>query len=78
MYRLLIVDDEPEIVGWLHALLSEQSHLDLEVLKSYSATEALSELRRWAGTQFDPVVVDHFTRYMTRAMGKTDRLKAAI
>jgi len=44
----------------------------------YSATEALSELRRWAGTQFDPVVVDHFTRYMTRAMGKTDRLKAAI
>ncbi|HEX5773888.1 MAG TPA: HD domain-containing phosphohydrolase, partial [Geomobilimonas sp.] len=33
-----------------------------------SVTGALTELRRCAGTQFDPVVVEHFSRSITRIM----------
>lgn len=33
-----------------------------------SVTDALTELRRCAGSQFDPVVVEHFSRSITRIM----------
>ena len=35
----------------------------------HSVTEALVELRRCAGTQFDPVVVEHFARAVERTIG---------
>ncbi|GGG03418.1 response regulator [Paenibacillus aceti] len=41
MYRLLIVDDEPVIVNGLVLLFQDNSELELEVCKAYSAKEAL-------------------------------------
>jgi two-component system, response regulator YesN len=41
MYRLLIVDDEPVIVNGLVQLFQEQTRLELDVCKAYSAKEAL-------------------------------------
>ncbi|WP_338551331.1 response regulator [Paenibacillus sp. KS-LC4] len=45
MFRLLIVDDEATIVEGLHAVFTSDSSFDeLDVLKAYSATEALEWL----------------------------------
>lgn len=38
---------------------------------AYTLTEALEELRAGAGSQFDPVVVECFNRYVKRVMGKS-------
>jgi len=43
--------------------------------KGYSKTAALAELRRHAGSQFDPAVVDCFCRYMENKQG--DKLNLA-
>lgn len=55
MYRLLIVDDEPYIVDGLADLCEGAVTLDVEVYKSYSASEALSWLKR---TKIDIVLSD--------------------
>ncbi|MDW7656937.1 MAG: response regulator [Bacillota bacterium] len=44
MYRLLIVDDEPDVLLALHAFLVEQEDLDIDVLTASSAAEALKIL----------------------------------
>ncbi len=44
MYRLLILDDEHHIVDWLYELFTEKCDLDLDLLKAYSANEALKIL----------------------------------
>jgi two-component system response regulator YesN len=46
MYRLLIVDNEPNIVRGLHILFQEVSTLELDIYCAYSAEEALSALVR--------------------------------
>ena len=38
--------------------------------KGFSPAEALTELHRYAGSQFDPHVVENFTRYFERIMKK--------
>jgi two-component system response regulator YesN len=55
MYRLLIVDDEAEIVDWLHDAFMEQDLVELEVYKAYHAKEALNLLDRY---KFDVVLTD--------------------
>ncbi|MBU3113337.1 response regulator transcription factor [Clostridium lacusfryxellense] len=55
MYRLLIVDDEPQIVNWLVELFRDLDHLDLEVFKAYSAPEALEIMNE---TRMDIVLSD--------------------
>ena len=50
MYRLLIVDDEHHVVDWLAELFREQTQLEMEIYKAYSANEAL--------TVFNQVKVD--------------------
>ncbi len=42
MYRLLIVDDEPVITNGLVQLFEENPEFELDVLKAYSAKEALA------------------------------------
>jgi len=44
MYRLLIVDDEPDIVNGLYNYFFNYEDLELDVFKSYSAYEALNIL----------------------------------
>ncbi|MCD9020609.1 response regulator transcription factor [Cohnella silvisoli] len=46
MYRLLIVDDEPQIVDWLYELMSDYTGLDLELYKAYTALEAVEIVDR--------------------------------
>ncbi|MFD0713070.1 response regulator [Paenibacillus sp. GCM10027626] len=46
MHRLLIVDDEPNIVKGLYALFAECSHLELEIVCAFSADEAIAGLSR--------------------------------
>ncbi len=46
MYRLLIVDDEPVIVNGLVQLFQENTELELDVCKAYSAKEALETARK--------------------------------
>lgn len=55
MYRLLIVDDEPYIVDGLADLCEGAETLEVEVYKSYSASEALNWLKR---TKIDIVLSD--------------------
>lgn len=55
LYRLLIVDDEPYIVDALADLCERAPTLDVEVYKSYSASEALGWLKR---TKIDIVLSD--------------------
>ncbi|MGG1878525.1 response regulator [Paenibacillus cisolokensis] len=55
MYRILIVDDEPFIVNGLADLCERSEHLNLEIHKAYSASEALSWLKR---TKMDIVLSD--------------------
>lgn len=46
MYRLLIVDDEPDVLDGIYAILMNQEHLDLDVYKTESAQEAMAILDR--------------------------------
>jgi two-component system response regulator YesN len=46
MYRVLIVDDEPYVVDWISGLLETQQDMELDICRSYSATEALDWLNR--------------------------------
>jgi two-component system response regulator YesN len=46
MYRLLIVDDEPDVLQALYDMLLDHESLDLDVLKAGSAWEALEILNR--------------------------------
>ena len=55
MYRLLLVDDEVEIVDWLYELFQEVADLELDVYKALSGHEALDILGR---TKIDVVVSD--------------------
>lgn len=55
MHRLLVVDDEPDIADGLCAVLRNTEHLELDVYKAYSGTEALQLLDR---TRIDIVLSD--------------------
>lgn len=55
MYRLLLVDDEKEIVDWLYELFQETPNLELDVYKALSGFEALDILGR---TKIDVVISD--------------------
>jgi len=55
MYRLLLVDDEHEIVDWLFDLFQEVPDLELDVYKALSGFEALDILGR---TKIDVVISD--------------------
>lgn len=44
MYRMLIIDNEPIIVDGLYDLFQEVEHVELDVLKAHSASEALNQL----------------------------------
>jgi two-component system response regulator YesN len=55
MYRLLIVDDEEQIVDWLYELFQDESGLNLDVYKAYSAYEAVTLLN---STKIDIVLSD--------------------
>lgn len=44
MYKLLIIDNEPIIVDGLYDLFNEIEHVELEVFKAYSASDALDQL----------------------------------
>lgn len=55
MYRLLIVDDEKVIVSGLYELFSEAKHLNLDICKAYSGTEALQWFNK---TKIDIVLTD--------------------
>jgi two-component system response regulator YesN len=55
MHRLLIVDDESEIVEWLHDAFVEQDVVEVEVYKAFNAKEALRLLERH---KFDVVLTD--------------------
>lgn len=55
MLRLLVIDDEPFIVDWIHELFSQCETLDLDIQKAYSAAEALEYLNR---AKIDIVLTD--------------------
>jgi two-component system, response regulator YesN len=55
MYRLLIVDDEEQIVEWLFDMFKSDITMDLDVFKAYSGSEALKWLAR---TKIDIVMTD--------------------
>jgi two-component system response regulator YesN len=55
MTRLLLVDDEKEILDWLYELFQEAPDLELDVYKALSGYEALDILAR---TKIDIVVSD--------------------
>ncbi|MBW7452999.1 response regulator [Paenibacillus sepulcri] len=46
MYRILIVDDEPFIVGGLASLCADAEHLELEIYTAASSAQAMEWLRR--------------------------------
>ena len=55
LYKIIIVDDEPEIVKWLSELLKEINEYELEIMKAYSAKEALVWLEK---TKIDIILLD--------------------
>ncbi len=55
MYRLLIVDDEPDIADGLYILFRNIEHLELDVCKAYSGFEALELLKH---TKVDIILTD--------------------
>lgn len=55
MYRLLVVDDEAIIADGLYEVFQNIKHLDLDVYKAYSGSEALVMLER---TRIDIVLSD--------------------
>lgn len=46
MYRVLIIDNEPVIVNGIYNLFLDLDHVELGVLKAYSASEALALLAK--------------------------------
>ena len=55
MHRILIVDDEPEIVEGLYTLFQRQETMELEIYKAYSGFEALDRLYN---TQIELILLD--------------------
>ena len=55
MYRLLIVDDEPDIADGLYIFFRNVEHLELDVYKAYSGSEAIEVLNH---TKIDIVLTD--------------------
>ncbi|MBF9018919.1 MULTISPECIES: helix-turn-helix domain-containing protein [unclassified Oceanispirochaeta] len=55
MYRLLIVDDEMDVVEYFHRIFLEKSCLPLEVYKAHSSREALEVMNR---IRFDIILSD--------------------
>jgi two-component system, response regulator YesN len=55
MYRMLVVDDIPDIVDWIYELILEQIDMDIEVYKAYNGMEALEHLNN---TKIDIVMTD--------------------
>lgn len=57
MYRMLVVDDIPDIVDWIYELIIEEldKDIDIEVHKAYNGMEALEKLNN---TKFDVVMTD--------------------
>lgn len=55
MFKLLIVDDEPDITDSLYMKFKDLEDINLDVYKAYSAVEALSWLNR---TKIDIVLTD--------------------
>lgn len=55
MFRLLIVDDEPDIADSLYMLFTTTDRLELDVYRAYSGEEALDWLNR---TKIDIVLTD--------------------
>lgn len=55
MFRLLVVDDEPDITDGLYMLFHQMEETELDVYKAYSAIEALEWLEK---TRIDIVVTD--------------------
>lgn len=46
MYRILLVDNEPIILDGLYHLFLEIEHLELDIYKAYSSSEALKQLSK--------------------------------
>ncbi|WP_455615928.1 response regulator transcription factor [Eisenbergiella sp.] len=55
MKRLLIVDDEHNIVNWLAELFSTQADMDLEIMRAYSGFEMLELLKSY---RMDVILLD--------------------
>lgn len=55
MYRVLVVDDIPDIVDWIYELILEESDMDIEAYKAYNGMEALEHLNN---TKIDLVMTD--------------------
>lgn len=55
MYKLLLVDDEHNVVNYLYDLFLEKLNWELEIFKAYSAIEAVEYLEK---THMDVVVSD--------------------
>ncbi|HHW01096.1 MAG TPA: response regulator [Clostridiaceae bacterium] len=55
MNRLLLVDDEPDIVDGLYEVFCQESGLELDVYKAYSGIEAIEKMK---SMRFDIVVTD--------------------
>ena len=55
MNRLVLVDDEPDIVDGLYEVFCRESGLELDVYKAYSGIEAIEKMKN---LRFDIVVTD--------------------
>lgn len=62
MYRLLIVDDEPDVADGLYSIFKNTERLELDIYKAYSAFEALDILSR---VKIDILMTDIFMPGMT-------------
>lgn len=62
MYKLLIVDDEPDVADGLYSIFRNTERLELDIYKAYSAFEALDILSRM---KIDILITDIFMPGMT-------------
>ena len=62
MYKLLVVDDEPQIVEWLYELFENEKSMELDVYKAYSGFEAIELLDK---TRMDIVLTDIYMPGLT-------------
>lgn len=74
MYRLLIVDDEPVITNGLVQLFEENPEFELDVLKAYSAKEALAIAKKM---KLD-ILVSDIRMPQNSAGGRADVLLADV